>query len=157
MVNAEPKRSPITLYLSYAQQDGAFKQEFEKYLAIWQQIGYISGWAERLVEPSSDWSQVIDPRLQTADLVVLLVSPNLLGSGYCSGAEMREALSRHKAGNVILIPILLCPVDLTGFSIWTFQTLPARKPVTAWPDRDQAWGNVDQNIREVIEFIRSRP
>src|SRR5438552_12746561 len=89
----KPKQ-PISVYLSYAEKDEALKQEFEDYLAIMQQNGLISGWVERQVQSGKDWSQIIDPRLLAADLVLLLVSPALLATGYCSGAEAREASSR---------------------------------------------------------------
>src|ERR1019366_9867640 len=90
-------KQPVSIYLSYAQKDEALKLEFEDYLAIMQQTGLISGWVERQVQSGIDWSQIIDPRLLTADLVLLLVSPALLASGYCSGAEVREAFERSKA------------------------------------------------------------
>ncbi len=71
-------KQPISLYLSYAQKDEALKQEFEDYLAILQQTGLISGWVEHEVQSGTDWSQVVDPRLFSADLVLILVSPALL-------------------------------------------------------------------------------
>src|SRR5690349_20844717 len=102
----DPKRS-INIYLSYAQKDEALKQEFEDYLIIMQDSGLISGWVERQVQRGTDWSQVVDPRLLTADLVLLLLSPGLVASGYCAGAEMREAFKRRDAGETIIIPIYL--------------------------------------------------
>jgi hypothetical protein len=151
-------KQPITPYLIYVQKDEAFKKEFENYLTILQQTQHISGWVERLVQPGIDWSHVIDPRLLIADLILLLTSPDLLGSGYCSGAEVREVLNRHKLGNVRLIPIILRHVDLTGFPISVLQTLPGDdkelwKPIAAWSDRDEAWRKVDQSIRRVIANI----
>src|SRR5579859_7278438 len=103
----EPK-PPVAVYLIYAQKDEVLKQEFEDYLAIMQQTGLIAGWVERQVQPGTDWSQIIDPRLLAADLVLLLVSPGLLASGYCSGAEFREAFARNLTREkMALVPILL--------------------------------------------------
>jgi hypothetical protein len=68
----EPER-PMTLYVSYSQKDEALKQEFEDYLVNLQQAQLISGWIERQIQPGTDWSQVIDPRLATAQLFLLLI------------------------------------------------------------------------------------
>ena len=65
---ATKPKLPVSVYLSYAQKDGELKQAFEDYLVIMQQNGLISGWVERQVQQGTDWSQVIDPRLLTADL-----------------------------------------------------------------------------------------
>jgi TIR domain len=145
-----PKR-PVSVYLSYAQKDEALKQEFEDYLAIMQQTGLISGWVERQIQRGADWSQVIDPRLLTADLVLVLISPALLASGYCSGAEIREAFKRSKAGETRVIPIILHHVNLKGYPFEAITSVPRKGPISSWFDRSEAWRNIDQEIRYVIE------
>jgi TIR domain len=145
----KPKR-PLNVYLSYTQKDEAFKQEFEDYLTILQQNGLISGWVERQVQPGIDWSQVIDSHLLTADLVLLLVSPGFLASGYCSGAEVREAFKRSKKGEACVIPIILHYADLKGYLLETVQSTNAI-PISSWPDRNEAWRNIDQELRDVIK------
>jgi hypothetical protein len=145
-----PKR-PVSVYLSYAQKDEALKQEFEDYLAIMQQTGLISGWIERQVQPGADWSQVIDPRLLLADLVLVLVSPALLASGYCSGVEVREAFKGRKKGETRVIPIILHYVNLKGYPFEAIVSIPRERPVLSWVDRNKAWRNIDQEIRQVIE------
>jgi hypothetical protein len=145
-----PKR-PMTLSVSYAQKDEALKQEFEDYLVNLQQAQLIAGWVERQVQPGTDWSQVIDPRLQAAQMFLLLLSPSLLASGYCSGAEFREAFERFRARKALVIPILLHRVDLTGHLLGSLQCLPRMaKPVSSWSEQNEAWWDVYQAIRRVI-------
>ncbi|MBA2680543.1 MAG: toll/interleukin-1 receptor domain-containing protein [Ktedonobacteraceae bacterium] len=144
-------KQPITLFLSYAQKDEACKQEFEDYLAILQHTQLISSWVERQVQPGTDWSQVIDPRLSTADFFVPLVSPALFASGYCFGAEVHEAFERSKAGKARVIPIILRSVDLTGHPFEKIVSLPRYLAVSSWPDQMAAWKNIDQELRAVIE------
>ncbi len=146
----EPKQS-ISVYLSSAQKDEALKQEFEDYLAILQQTGFISGWVERQVQLGTDWSQIIDPRLSAADLVLLLVSPGLLASGYCSGAEVHEAFERSKAGETRVIPIILRYVNLKGSPLEAIACIPRKGPISSWPDRSEAWWHIDQEIRYAVE------
>ena len=143
-------KQPISVYLSYTQKDEALKQEFEDYLVIMQQTGLISGWVERQVQSGTDWSQVIDPRLLVADLVLLLVSPALFASGYCSGAEVREAFKRSEKGEARVIPIILHYINLKGYLLDTVQSTNAI-PISSWPDRNEAWRHIDQELRASIE------
>ncbi len=143
-------KRPASVFLSYAQKDEALKQEFEDYLAILQQDQFISGWVERPVQRGTDWSQTIDPRLLAANLILLLMSPGLLGSGYCSGAEFHEAFERNKTREkAALIPISLHYVNLQGHPLGSIASTPP-KPVSSWPERHEAWRFVDWDIRHMI-------
>lgn len=146
---AEPEL-PAKVFLVYAQKDETFKQEFEDYLAILQQAQLISGWEERQIQRGTDWSQTIDPHMLTADLILFMVSPALIASGYCSGAEFREAFERNKPSRkATLIPILLHYVNLQGNPLGAIQYTPDR-PVSSWHKRHEAWRIVDRSIRSVI-------
>lgn len=149
----EPER-PVSVFLVYAQKDEALKQEFEEYLAVLQQSRLISGWAERQVQSGVDWSQAIDPRMLAAGLIVLMVSPALLASGYCSGAEFRETLERNKTRKqAILIPISLYYVSLHGSPLEQLAFTPRKPiPVASWPERHEAWRDIDEDIRYVIMY-----
>ena len=146
----EPKR-PVSIYLIYAQKDETLKQEFEDYLAIMQQTNLISGWVERQVQRGTDWSQVVDSRLLAADLVLVLVSPGLVASGYCYGAEISAAFKRSEKEETRIIPIILHYVNLTGTPLERVQFLPTgARPVSSWPVRSEAWWNIDRALRDVI-------
>jgi hypothetical protein len=140
----------MTVYLSYAQKDEALKQEFEDYLLIWQHSGLISGWVERQVQPKQDWSQIVDPHLFAAQLILLLLSPAFLASGYAHGAEVREAFVRRDQGKARVIPVLLYPVNVQGFLFEAIQHIPRQMPVSSWSERSKAWQSIDWDIRQVI-------
>jgi TIR domain len=151
---ATESKQPISIYLSYAQKDEALKQEFEDYLVIMQQNGLISGWVERRIQPGTDWSQIIDPRLLAADLVLLLVSPSLLASGYCSGAEAREAFDRSKNDKTGIIPIMLHHVNMARYPLERIVSAPMNgRPVSSWSDRSEAWKQIERDIRASIEYF----
>lgn len=147
----------LDMYLSYAQKDEALKQEFEDYLTILQQAQLITGWVERQVQPGRDWSREVDQRILAADLVLLLLSPALLASGYCSGAEFSQAFAKRKEGTVHVIPILLHAVDLTGYPLASILALPRNAiPISSWPNHSEAWQDVDQEIRSLMKHIQSK-
>jgi hypothetical protein len=151
---ATESRPTTHVFLSYAQQDQGLKQELENHLAALLQSGQITWCGEHEIQPGTDWTQEIDPRISTADLILLLISSDLLGSGYCSGAEVRQALERHASGKARLIPIILRYVDFEGLPLSTLQRLPRTgKPVVTWKDRDEAWWDVAQAIRYATQRL----
>ncbi len=74
--------------------------------------------------------------LETADLVLLLISPDFIASDICWQDEMTRALARHAAGEARVIPIQLRPVDdWQSAPFGKLQALPeGDKPVTEWDD-----------------------
>jgi hypothetical protein len=142
----------VSVYLSYVQQDKALKQEFEDYLIILQQNQVISGWVERQIQQRKDWSQDIDPRSSLAKVFVLLVSPSLLASGYCAGAEFGAAFASNKPPrHMALVPILLHATNLRGHVLDSILWLPRNQlPVSAWAERRDAWWSIDTaQVREL--------
>ena len=59
-------------------------------------------------------------------------------------------MERHQVGTAQVIPILLRPVDWTGAPFSTLQALPKdAKPVTSWPNQDEAFADIASGIRQV--------
>ena len=154
---AAEARKQQKLYFVYAQKDEVFKQEFEDYLINLQQNGFIAEWIERQAQQGTDWSQVNDPRLLEASLYVLLLSPALLATGYCSGMEFHTALARRQTGDMHLIPILLHKVDVTGNPLEAMQSLPGnRSPVSSWRERHEAWWEVYHDLQRALTQFSHR-
>ncbi len=73
--------------------------------------------------------------LNTAQIILLLLSANFLASEHCHDVMMR-ALQKHKEDNVYVIPILLRPVNWEDSPVSALQAFPANgKPVTNWRNR----------------------
>src|SRR6185295_11964315 len=86
----------------------------------------------------------------------LLVSPDFIASDYCWGKEMQCAMDRHTSGSAVVIPIILRPVDWHTAPFGTLLALPRDgKPVTTWTNRDDAYLDVAQGLREIAKSGRS--
>ena len=140
----------VKLFYSYAHRDRRYKDELAKHLGR----SYISEWHDREILPGSEWEQEIDQHLQKADIILLLVSVDFLASDYCYGYEMRRALERQVAGETIIIPIILRPVAWVNVPFAHLQVLPrSGKPIASWANRDEAFSEVAQGIRSVINQV----
>jgi len=144
----------IKIFYCYARKDKALRDELEKHLEILKHLGLITPWYDREIQPGVEWKREIDRHLNTADIVLLLISADFMHSTYCYGTEMRRALERHEAGEARVLPIILRPVDWKGTPISELQALPAEgKAITKWTNRDEAFEDVARGIRKVVETL----
>jgi hypothetical protein len=145
---------PIEIFYSYSHKDEELRDELEKHLSILKRQGVITGWHDRRIGAGKEWEGEIDEHLNTADVILLLISSDFLASDYCYDKEMRRALERHDAGEARVIPVILRPVDWEGALFGKLQALPKNaKPVTEWPNRDRAFRNIARGIRAAVEEL----
>src|SRR5437868_10079139 len=122
----------IAIYYASAPEDRLLRERLEKHITLLKYLGFVSTWHQRELLAGSDWASEIDARLETAHIILLLVSVDFLASGYCYGAELAKALQKHREGTARVIPILLRPVDWQDAPFHMLQMLPSnRKPVTS--------------------------
>lgn len=153
--NRENLTSPLTIFYSYAHEDKALLDELEKHLGALKRQGLISAWHDCDIQAGKEWRSEIDVYLNTADIVLLLVSPDFIVSDYCYSTEMYRAWERHKAEEARVIPIILRPVDLEGLPIRELQMLPRNgTPITRWHNHDEAFLDVARGIREAARAIQ---
>lgn len=151
------QKQPIKIFFSYAHKDEPLRDELSKHLAILKRQGVISEWHDRLISPGEKWADVIDDRINQAQIILLLVSSDFLASDYCYEIEMRRALERDESGEAVVIPIILRPCSWKGGLFEKLQALPKdAKPVTSWANPDEAFTNIAEGIRATVKLLRSR-
>ncbi len=144
--------TPIEVFYSYAHEDESHIQRLHIHLTMLRRQGLISTWHDRKIIPGTDWAQTIDTDLEQASIILLLVSPDFLGSDYCYAIEMQRALQRHNANEARVIPVILSPCDWSYAPFTSLQCLPRDgKAITLWDNQDLAWNDVTAGIRQVIE------
>ncbi len=153
---ARPSQA-VRVFVSYSHKDEKFRKKLETHLSLLQRQGVIEGWHDRKITAGQEWANAIDQHLETAHVILLLVSADFLASDYCHDVEMKAALKRHNEGEACVVPIIARPVDWNGALFGKLQALPKdAKPVTTWGNRDEAWLNVAQGIRRAVEELRKR-
>lgn len=117
--------------------------------------GIVAVWSDRQIDAGQDWGPEIRRALDTADLILLLVSPDFLTSDFISEQELTRAMARHAAGEARVIPVFVRPCDWSGAPFGTLQGVPdPAKPISQWRNRDQAFTRVAQAIRKAAESLR---
>ena len=148
---------PVDLFYSYAHEDEKLRDELDGHLALLRRKGVIRPWHDRGIVPGQKWDKTIDAQLTNADLILLLVSMDFMNSDYIWGKELATAIARAESDDASVVPVLLRAVDIEGAPFAKLQGLPTDlRPVTSWPNRDEAWTDVAKGIRRTVEASEGR-
>lgn len=89
-------------------KDIYWAKEIAKHLAGAERLGAVEVWSdERLFEAGDDRRLKIDRAIQQADIVLLLLSADLLASDILHNVELPKLMARHEEGTLVVIPVVL--------------------------------------------------
>jgi len=147
----------LEVFLSYAHQDQTFRSELDKHLSGLKRQGIISSWSDSDIVPGTEWRPQIMSHLNTAQIILLLISADFLDSDFCYSIEMTRAIERHQTNEARVLPIILRPCDWKGTPFAELQALPtAGKAVTRWPTHDDAFEDVIGGIQLAIDDLKKK-
>src|SRR5262245_2305666 len=156
-MSTQPPQALEVLF-SYAHEDEKLRDELVKHLSLLQRQGVITAWHDRKITAGTEWAGAIDAHLQSAQIILMLVSADFMASDYCYDVEMQRAMARHEAKEARVIPVILRPVDWQDAPFGKLQALPTDgKPITNWLNQDDAFVNVARGIRAVAQELTGRP
>lgn len=148
---------PVSVFTSYAHKDEELREELDVHLAMVKRHPAITVWNDRNIEAGEEWDDAIKSELNTADIILLLVSPRFLASRYIFDVEIKMALERHDKKEAIVVPIILKACDWTQTEFAKLQALPRNaKPIVSWDDMDEAFLFTVKGIKQVISAVQNR-
>jgi TIR domain len=144
----------VKIFFCYAHQDEGMLNKLKSHLRPLQRGGLIEIWYDREISSGTEWEPEISQHLNTAQIILLLISRNFMNSDYCYSIEMKRAIERHERGEVCVIPVILRPVHWQVVPIDKLQALPKdAKPITDWTTQDHGLRNVTEGIFGVIKQL----
>jgi hypothetical protein len=145
----------IEIFISYAHEDERLRAELVKHLSTLRRDGVITLWHDHQILPGTEWEGEISTHLNTASIILPLISSNFLASDYCNEIEMKISLRQHGEGSAMVIPIILRDCDWGNTPFGRLNALPDDGvAVTNWPNQDNAFHNIVQGIRRVITNLK---
>jgi hypothetical protein len=147
-----------SVFFSYSHVDENLRDQLEKHLSVLKHQGLIAAWHDRRIPAGHAFSEDIDAHLESADIVLLLVSSDFLASEYCYNKEMKLAMDRHESGTAIVIPVVLRPCDWHDAPFGKLLALPKDgRPITQWPNPDEAFLDVAKGIKSALTRRGAKP
>lgn len=142
----------VHVFPVYASEDASLWRELEKQFTLLQRQGSVTCWDRGKIPAGRDVQQEQEASWQRAQVILLLISPNLLSSDMYGFVE--QAIERHQAKSARVVPVLLRPVAWQPAVLAGLSALPANgRPVTTWKQREQALVEIASGLRVVFAEI----
>jgi CHASE2 domain-containing sensor protein len=151
------KQPAVEIFISYAHEDEALRNELAKHLKLLERQGVIKAWHDRNITAGEEWRSAIDSHLESAKIILLLISADFLASDYCYDIELKRALERHESKEARVIPVILRSVDWGGSALGELTALPTDgQAIDSWQNRDKAFKDVVQGVRRAINSLANQ-
>jgi TIR domain len=136
-MEALSNRPPVEVFCSYVERDRAQLETLITHLSMLEQRGLISIWYVGKANAGSHLFDEIDAHIASAQIILLLVSPDYLASSEAQRIEA-QILRKNASEETPVIPILLRPTVWQNSSFSHLQALPLNgKFVSTWEDKDE--------------------
>jgi tetratricopeptide (TPR) repeat protein len=156
----------VEVFISYHEKDENYCKELMNHLMMLQRNKIITTWHRKQIVAGSELNKEIDQHLNRAGMILLLISSDFIASEYHWQVEVTRALERHTNGKARVILVLLRPVEWNTRPLYDeskknegTNTIPLPrdcKPVTQWPNHDQAYLEIVKGIREEVERLTAK-
>ncbi len=145
----------LKVFISYSHEDNADRKyidSLKRHLAPLKNQNIIQIWDDKEVIPGKEFSEIINSKIDDADIILLCISSHFLNSSACLNEKMKALELRLKKG-IQVIPIILTPCGWKSESeLPKLLALPYdAKPISQFEDQDSAWHGVYNGLMRVIE------
>ena len=150
----ESQGRALRAFISYSHKDEQHRENLDRTLKLVKRDGLLETWSDDNLVAGKDLDEKILKELESADIIIFLVSYDLLASDYCYDIELQRALERRKNGTATVLPIIVRPVLRRYTPFFDILALPKDgKAITTWQNEDEAWVNVELGVREVCSQL----
>ena len=142
---------PLRLFLSYSHRDEDLCERLLIHLSQLRRDGLVEAWHDRRITAGTEWASTIDENLNSAHIIILLVSADFLASDYCNDIEITRALERSQKGEARVVAVILRPCDWKTSCFARLQVLPKDGiPVVDWKTEDHGFVDAAKGLRGLI-------
>ncbi|HVL10697.1 MAG TPA: toll/interleukin-1 receptor domain-containing protein [Burkholderiaceae bacterium] len=146
-----------SVFFSYSHKDEALRDQLETHLALLKNQGKIDAWYDRRIIAGNEIDDSVFSKMESADIILLLISSDFISSTYCYSREMMKAMEMHEAGRARVIPVILRHCEWQSAPFGKLMAAPRDgRPITSWPDKDEAFSDVAKQVRLAVESLTSR-
>jgi hypothetical protein len=142
-----PAQGPVKVFISYSGRDRQFLEDLLVHLRPLETAGAIETFHNQKLAPGQRWRTELRARLTASSIVIFLVSPYSLESGFID-AELAAAIAERAR----IVPVILRPCNWQDSPLAQYRVLPLDGfPITVQPSPQLAWADV---AREVADIAR---
>jgi parallel beta-helix repeat protein len=152
-----------SIFVSYSHADTRWLNELDPHLKGLSLHARVERFDDRQLFGGDDWNAEVKAALDRADIILLLVTANFIGSEYIQRVELPTALKRRQENGSVVVPVLVQDCARMLLAIDDINYLPkdpggALKPLDKWrgAERNSGFRQVTEHVLAQIERWRSR-
>jgi hypothetical protein len=100
------KRRPVRMFVSYSHENTAWRKRLLPVLRVKANVDTLQPWHDTELKAGDRWDKEIRAELERMDIFLCLVSYQFLASGYIQNVELPRAKTRHKNGEIEVVPVV---------------------------------------------------
>ncbi len=97
------------VFISYSHKDEEWKDRLVNQLKVLEMEDILYLWDDRNIQTGKDWFLEIEKELESAQIVIMLISANFLTSEFIRQEEVPRILKRRKEEGVLVVPLIVKP------------------------------------------------
>jgi len=150
----------INVFVSYAHEDRKWCTRLRDQLGALVNLGHIHLFDDGEIAAGEKWDGRIRQELESADIIVLIVSDKFMSSKYSTTVELRRAVEGHASRSVCVIPVVADHVDVEALPFHDLQFFPLDenrdvKPLAEWKQEvSRPLADIARRIRKEAERIK---
>jgi hypothetical protein len=146
---------PINVFLSYAPEDEAGKENLAKSMALLRHTKRIDIYDQHQ-SPAGERQAALRQALAEAEIILIMLSLRYVASVECLEIQTL-AQNAHAQNRAAVVPILYSPVEWSELDIANLQALPRNgRFITQWPNADEAYAGIGRELGELAKNVRAR-
>lgn len=145
--------SPAKIFVSYSHRDARSLDEFRDAMRQFDLGDRVEILDDTTIQPGAGWADQVEKSLSSAQVLVLLISAELLASEFFYEVEFPQIINRFRRGDTTVIPVVLRPVVLPS-ELTQVQSYPlSGGSMAEQKDRYQTWIDVADAIVRVLSDL----
>ncbi len=146
--------APVQTIICYADKDKSSAARLEKNLKPSCNTGRLHVWHRGLSIAGGDYRQQESDKLNEAEIVLLLISPDFMSDEGCQGL-IERSMDKLSSGKTSVIPIDVRPANKDGALFAALTALPQNSvPISQRKDKDRAWIEVAEGVLRAAKHMR---
>jgi hypothetical protein len=140
-------------FLSYSHADQQLYAGFCPHLAALRRAFDLDIWTDHKIEPGIRWEARIADAIAAAQLFVLMITPDFIGSDYVFEKEIPAIQEQYRAGALVLpVVVRRCSWQSVAAALQATPTQNGKvKPIADWRPRDHGFDCAREQMMFAIE------
>ncbi|MEM8523731.1 MAG: toll/interleukin-1 receptor domain-containing protein [Bacteroidota bacterium] len=145
-------QATTTIFIAYSSKDEQYLNELRVHLEPLKLYEIVDDiWFDGKIIAGQSWEEEIRKQLDTASIILLMLSPDFLFSDYCRN-EMSHALERHSKEEATVIPIIARPCSWKlNPHLRAIEAAIKSRVISKAISRDECYVEITESLAEIAQ------